>query len=106
MELLDKRAAAKYLGIHPDTLMSEVRSGRLLGFKIGYRWRFDRRDLDGYVDGRRREAAQAAQAARAPKRNMVSIRAGVPQHEVRAPVWIPGMKIQDVCAAAQGGKKG
>ena len=52
--LLDKKDAAKYLSVHPDTVLDEVAKGRLIGFKIASRWRFDKRDLDHYIDQRSR----------------------------------------------------
>ena len=96
--LLDAKQAAKYLTISTDTLHAEVQAGRLVGFKIAYRWRFDVRDLDAYIDERRREAALSARLAREPKKAKVTPLQGrgAQGRQLVAPVWIPGMKLPDV----------
>jgi len=90
--LLDKKEAAKYLSICTDTLMAELGGGRLVGFKIGYRWRFDTRDLDAYVDSKRQEASLHMSAAQSGKIKPVKIAGNA---KSASSVWVPGMKIQD-----------
>ena len=103
--LMNKKEAAEYLSVHPDTLMGEVRKGRVVGIRVASAWRFDKRDLDGYVDGLRREATAAAMAARTVKKKGKVVKMPNPSD-----LWIDGMKIQDHCkppigmAAAKGAR--
>lgn len=99
--LLDKKQAAKHLTICVDTLMSECHNGRLIGFKIGGRWRFDTRDLDQYIESRRQEASITARAKTQTKgKNIISIKKVANGSEPPLDrFWMPGKKIEQVCAA-------
>ena len=48
MNSLDLEGAAKFLGLHPDTLQSRAKSGDIPGAKIGKEWRFLELDLVAY----------------------------------------------------------
>lgn len=101
MELVDKKTAAKHLNICPETLMCEQKAGRLIGFKIGGRWRFDLRDLNQYIEERRNAAALEAMAKRetaAKGKNIIHIKHARDSTPLDR-VWAPGKKIADVCAA-------
>lgn len=50
-EVLDLRAAALLLVIHPDTLRKAAGDGRLPGMKVGNQWRFSRRALLDWLGG-------------------------------------------------------
>lgn len=101
MELLNTRDAAKYLCISAESLMNEYRSGKLIGFKIGGLWRFDRRDLDAYISVRRDEATVAASVRQSHKegdKKIVPFRKAGRGKPALDRVWTPGKKIQDFCA--------
>jgi len=98
MNLLSKKAAAAFLCVSTDTVMSEFAAGRLLGFKVGGIWKFDERDLTAYVDEKRRNAAMGATAVKNKGRRPVRLPAGLPVNTVKEPIYLPGMRIQDVCA--------
>ncbi len=69
---LYSREAAEYLGICVDTLMKLQRDGEVRGFKIGWRWKFDVRDLEDFKERGKAEIERATAAARAPRRRSVS----------------------------------
>ena len=56
--MLSLRAAAVLLGIHPNTVRSQVRRGLLPGAKVGRDWRFLKPDLVAWVRARYPEAAR------------------------------------------------
>ena len=49
MQTLDLTAAAKFLGVHPDTLQCRAKAGLIPGAKIGKEWRFLDADLADYL---------------------------------------------------------
>jgi excisionase family DNA binding protein len=49
-ETLLIKPAAKYLGIHPDTLQQRAAAGIVRGCKPGKCWVFKKTDLDAYLD--------------------------------------------------------
>lgn len=49
-EVMDIRQAAEYLGISGDTLYRYASEGFVPCFKLGNRWRFRKRLLDGWMD--------------------------------------------------------
>ena len=107
MALMKSKQAAEYLSASYDVLIDEVRAGRLVGFKVGGEWRFDVRDLDYYIDQKRQEASARAAAIRerGAGGNVVQLRRGKRASMpglADTPVdhwWIPGKKIEQVCAA-------
>jgi len=103
MELLTTKEAARYLCISADSLANERGAGRLIGIKIGGLWRYDRRDLDAYVNGKRDAAALAAHARlqRASGKKVVRMRPDPRKGQPDA-VWTPGKRIQDACASRTG----
>ena len=104
--LMDTKQAAKYLTISVDVLRDEVTSGRLVGFKIGGKWKFDKLDLDAYVDAKRHEAVMRTKAAKAGKKKVTPLKVhGVADSAIKSAYWIPGMKIQDFCAPIKGGQQ-
>ena len=109
--LLTIKEAAEYLSVHRETVLNEVHAGRLIGFKVASVWRFDKRDLDAYIDNQRRDAAQRAQAAAAAKKpKLIKMKTGLPGLPAQVivdPIWLPGNKIQDAVArnAAAAAKK-
>jgi len=94
------------LGISKDTLMNEVNAGRLIAFKIGGTWRFDKRDLDAYVDALRDGAALAARKIAQRKESSSKIvhlrKPTANAGQVIDRVWTPGKKIENVCAKTKG----
>ena len=98
MALFDTKEASKYLSVCPEVLMSEIKSGHLVGFKIGGRWRFDQRDLDYYIDAKRRSAALATQVRQHEgKEKQKPIQISSYRGKKISLVWTPGAKIEDVC---------
>lgn len=91
---LFSKEAAEYLRICTDTLMAEQAAGRLIGFKIGGRWRFDVRDLDQYIEDKRRDAHMKAASVASPG-NKKPMRTSQQPSNVR---WYPGFKIEEACA--------
>ena len=53
--LLDVDQASLYLGMTPGALRHKTACGEIPVVKIDAKLRFDRRDLDRYIDGARRE---------------------------------------------------
>jgi molybdopterin-binding protein len=49
MELLSTEEAARYLRLHTKRVQALARAGRLPGRRVGRKWLFDRRDLDGVL---------------------------------------------------------
>jgi hypothetical protein len=44
--LLSLQAASRLLWLYPKTLLNWMRQGKVEGRKVGYRWKFRRRDLE------------------------------------------------------------
>ena len=103
--LMDLKQAAAYLTISTDVLRDEVTSGRVVGFKIGGKWKFDKIDIDAYVDAKRHEAVMRAKAAKKEKKNVRSFKKSGAAESTISPYWLPGMKIQDNCAPLKGGQQ-
>jgi excisionase family DNA binding protein len=89
--LLTKKQAAARLNVCTDTLLTLTAKGAIIGFKVGSQWRFDERDINGYIDRQRQQSARRT-AARNTKTRMrrPRIDCGI------IPVWEPGMRITDV----------
>ena len=49
--LIDVEAAAKFLCLHPKTLMRMAREGRIPAFRIGRYWLFRASLLDAWLNG-------------------------------------------------------
>lgn len=49
-EVLTAEEVAEYLRIHPYTLRRLARAGKLPGFKIGGQWRFDKKQIDKFMN--------------------------------------------------------
>ncbi len=69
---LYSKEAAAYLGVCVDTLMSLLQKGELRGFRIGWRWKFDVRDLEAFKERGKAEMERATAAVRAPRRHSES----------------------------------
>jgi excisionase family DNA binding protein len=52
--LLTLREAAAFLNVHPNTVRSQVRRGKLPGVQVGRGWRFLEADLIGWIRSRYR----------------------------------------------------
>jgi len=50
--LMDCRAAARLLQIHPKTVLKMARAGELPGIRFGKLWRFRTSDLDAWLGSR------------------------------------------------------
>ncbi len=90
--LFDKAEAAAYLKVCPDTVMRELHKGSLIGFKVGGQWRFDQRDIDKYIDGKRQDAENRARRIAGKGRcakpaNSIALPSNI------VPVWKPGMNV-------------
>lgn len=48
-QILTLNEVAEWLRCHPATIYELCRTRRIPGFKIGSDWRFDRRDLEEWV---------------------------------------------------------
>ena len=51
-KLLDTRAAADLIGIHPQTILNKIRIGELAAVKIGRVYRIRPQALNAYLDRR------------------------------------------------------
>ena len=91
--LLNKKQAADMLGVCTDTLLTLTNKGDILGFKVGGQWRFDKRDIDNYVDQQRQNAVH-----RTATKNKIAMTSRQQVEKSIIPTWIPGMRIQDGCA--------
>lgn len=60
MNSLDLRAAAQFLGLHPNTLQARAKAGLIPGSKIGKEWRFLDVDLAAHMRAQYRSPAQEA----------------------------------------------
>jgi len=47
--VLDAIEAARYLGVHPETLKAKAREGAIPAAKIGRQWRFQKEVLDRWL---------------------------------------------------------
>jgi molybdate transport system regulatory protein len=54
MDLLSTEEASSYLRLNPKRVQTLARSGKLPGRRVGRKWLFDRRDLDGLLGKRDR----------------------------------------------------
>jgi molybdopterin-binding protein len=70
MDLLSTDAAARYLHLHVKRVQALARQGRLPGRRVGRRWLFDRRDLDGLL-GTDRTASPVARGLDISARNQL-----------------------------------
>lgn len=43
------REVSEYLRVHPTTVYRLVKNGRLPGFKVGDRWRFQQAEIDSWL---------------------------------------------------------
>ncbi len=51
---------AEYLNVDPKTVYRLVNRGELPGFKVGGSWRFQKTDLDDWIDKQKQAAAAKA----------------------------------------------
>ena len=61
--MLSLREAAVFLGVHPNTVRSQVTHGLLPGAKVGRDWRFLESDLVAWIRSRYPEAARVQLSA-------------------------------------------
>jgi excisionase family DNA binding protein len=54
---------AEKLGLHPRTVLTFFKQGKIPGLKIGRTWKATQADIDAYLE-------QQRQAARAPRRDL------------------------------------
>jgi excisionase family DNA binding protein len=52
--LMDLENAATYLGMSSDALKTKALQGKVPGVKIDKKWRFDRVDLDRWIEDHKR----------------------------------------------------
>lgn len=57
---------ANEIGVTPKTVRDWLRSGELVGIKVGSSWRIHRADFDRYIEGQRLEALLKKAAAKHP----------------------------------------
>ncbi len=51
-DVLTAEEVAKHLRIHPYTVRRLVRDGKLPGFKVGGQWRFNRTEMDAFMNSK------------------------------------------------------
>lgn len=49
MRTMTVREVSEYLRVHPTTVYRLVKTGRLPGFKVGDRWRFQQAEIDSWL---------------------------------------------------------
>lgn len=57
-QLLTVAQVATWLNVHPETVLRWVRSGKLPGSKLGREWRFQRADVEAFIERNRSAAAR------------------------------------------------
>ena len=60
-EILNVEQVAEVLHLHPMTVYRLVKEGKLPGFKVGGRWRFDRQTLETWMVDRAQVARLEAE---------------------------------------------
>jgi hypothetical protein len=71
--------------------MVQVCRGDIIGFKVGGQWRFDEKDINNYIDLKRRSFIHKTMAAQQQKKKTQK------KYEPDiTPVWLPGMSIKDI----------
>ena len=50
--LLDTAEVARYLKVHPKTIVNMVERGELKAYKVGRHWRYRKSDIDAYLEER------------------------------------------------------
>lgn len=58
--ILTVKEAAQILRVHPETIRILLKSGQLVGYQIGNRWRVIETDLERYLAGHRNKQAVPA----------------------------------------------
>ncbi len=66
--LLTVKETCKYLRISPPTLYRMIERGEMVPVKIGKRTLFDKKDLDGLIDGSKGLPVKKPQPARRPRK--------------------------------------
>ena len=54
------KEVAKYLGLHGATVAKYAAKGEILAVRTGRAWRFDKEDIDNWINGRQKKAIQEA----------------------------------------------
>jgi excisionase family DNA binding protein len=57
-EVMDIRAAARYLGVSRETLYKYISGDKIPAFKLGSRWRFKKTILDRWMERRSTKGEQ------------------------------------------------
>ncbi len=57
-DILDSREASKLLRLHEETLRRLTREGKIPAFRVGRRWRYNRRTLDAWARGQQQAPAR------------------------------------------------
>ncbi len=57
-DVMTSREVAEILRVHPYTVNSLIRAGKLSAFKISNRYRIRREDLEEFMEGRQEPATQ------------------------------------------------
>ncbi|HLG64685.1 MAG TPA: helix-turn-helix domain-containing protein [Ktedonosporobacter sp.] len=54
-DILDAEEVGRLLRIHPRTVIRLAGQGQIPGFKIGGQWRFQRQDIENYIEEQKRQ---------------------------------------------------
>lgn len=57
-DILETKDVAKMLKVHQRTVIRLVERGELRAFRVGDLWRFERKDVEGYIQAQKRKIEQ------------------------------------------------
>ena len=57
-QMLNIKEVADFLGMHTSTIYRYAQQGKIPGFKIGADWRFSRKHIEKWIDGKVEGAAR------------------------------------------------
>jgi excisionase family DNA binding protein len=57
-DILEPKEVAQRLRVSVRTVTRLAENGELIGFKVGDRWRFQRSDLEAYIESQKRKRQQ------------------------------------------------
>jgi len=57
-DILEPKEVAQRLRVSVRTVTRLAENGELIGFKVGDRWRFQRSDLEAYIEAQKRKRQQ------------------------------------------------